>query len=73
MGFYCVEFSRLNLVTLTFPFRFLIISSPTHLIPPLDLYLSGNGEGDVTYAEQILQPQLKAFPKVFYSRNLAYL
>ena len=37
------------------------------------LYLSGNGEGDVAYAEQILQPQLKAFPKVFYSRNLAYL
>ena len=24
----------------------------------------GNGEGDVMYAEEILQPQLKAFPKV---------
>ena len=24
----------------------------------------GNGEGDVLYAEEILQPHLKAFPKV---------
>jgi len=27
-------------------------------------YYLGNGEGDVMYAEEILQPQLKAFPKV---------
>ncbi|CAH3115649.1 unnamed protein product, partial [Pocillopora meandrina] len=26
-------------------------------------YYLGNGEGDVTYAEEILQPHLKAFPK----------
>jgi len=29
-------------------------------------YYLGNGEGDVLYAEEILQPHLKAFPKVSY-------
>lgn len=37
-------------------------------------YYLGNGEGDVTYAEQILQPQLKAFPKgaifLYYSGRI---
>ena len=32
--------------------------------------LPGNGEGDVLYAEEILQPHLKAFPKVSCSEQL---
>lgn len=37
-------------------------------------YYLGNGEGDVIYAEEVLQPQLKAFPKgaifLYYSARI---
>ena len=36
----------------------------------VEFSLPGNGEGDVLYAEEILQPHLKAFPKVSCSEQL---
>lgn len=36
----------------------------------VEFSLPGNGEGDVLYAEEILQPHLKAFPKVSCSKQL---
>lgn len=36
----------------------------------IEFFPLGNGEGDVMYAEEILQPHLKAFPKVSYSAEL---
>ena len=35
-----------------------------------EFFRLGNGEGDVMYAEEILQPHLKAFPKVSCSAEL---
>ena len=35
--------------------------------------MTGNGEGDVDYAEKILEPHLKAFPKVMKMGSESFL
>ena len=44
--------------------RILVIIYVTLISNFVEFFLLGNGEGDVMYAEEILQPHLKAFPKV---------
>ena len=44
--------------------RYIIVSNY------IEFFLLGNGEGDVMYAEEILQPHLKAFPKVSCSTEI---
>lgn len=56
--------NRLVLIFLLYvPNRIIVIIYVTFIEFSL---LLGNGEGDVLYAEEILQPHLKAFPKVSY-------
>ena len=50
--------------------RILVIIYVTLISNFIEFFLLGNGEGDVMYAEEILQPHLKAFPKVSCSTEI---
>lgn len=50
--------------------RIITVIDVTSISNFVEFSLPGNGEGDVLYAEEILQPHLKAFPKVSYSEEL---